>query len=289
VQKKSEKFFIPMTTTENLFQRMLEKPLVMGILNVTPDSFFDGGKYTKEAEILKRAEQILAEGAEIIDIGGYSSRPSATDISENEELDRLKPAIELIQKHFSDTIFSVDTFRAGIAKFLAENYGVQIINDISGGTLDDKMFDTVSSLKNVIYILMHLRGTPKTMQNAENTLYNNVTNDVFDFFEKKISELNRLNISRIIVDLGFGFAKTVEQNFELLRDLQKFTTFGLPILAGMSRKTMLWKTLQCEPKDCLNATTVVNTMALMNGAKILRVHDVKEAVECVKIVEMIKR
>lgn len=270
-------------TTENLFQRMLEKPLVMGILNVTPDSFFDGGKYTKEAEILKRAEQILAEGAEIIDIGGYSSRPSATDISEKEELDRLKPAIELIQKHFPDTVFSVDTFRAGIAKCLAEDCGVQIINDISGDTFGEKMFETISSLKNVIYVLMHMRGTPKTMQNAENLIYNNVTNDVFDFFEKKISELNRLNVNRIIVDLGFGFAKTTEQNFELLRNLQKFTTFGLPILAGMSRKTMLWKTLQCEPKDCLNATTVVNTMALMNGAKILRVHDVKEAVECVKI------
>ena len=145
------------------------------------------------------------------------------------------------------------------------------------------MFDTISRLENVIYVLMHFRGTPKTMQNPENTIYNNVTNDIFDFFEKKIFELNALNINEIIIDLGFGFAKTTEQNFELLRNLSKFTTFGLPILAGMSRKTMLWKTLQCEPKDCLNATTVVNTMALLNGAKILRVHDVKEAVECVKI------
>ena len=274
-----------MQTIENLFTKICEKPLVIGILNVTPDSFFDGGKYTKKAKILQRAEQILAEGAKIIDIGGYSSRPSATDISEKEELDRLKPAVELIQKHFPDAIFSVDTFRANIAKFFVENYGVQIINDISGGTLDETMFDTISRLKNVIYVLMHLRGTPKTMQNFENTIYNNVTNDVFGFFEKKISELNLLNINKIIIDLGFGFAKTTEQNFELLRNLSKFTIFGLPILVGMSRKTMLWKTLQCAPKDCLNATTVVNTMALLNGAKILRVHDVKEAVECVKIFE----
>jgi len=270
-------------TAENLFKKICEKPLVMGILNVTPDSFFDGGKYVKKPEILKRAEQILAEGAEIIDIGGYSSRPLATDISAKEELNRLQTAIELILKHFPETVFSVDTFRADIARFLVENYGVQIINDISGGTLDGAMFDTISRLKNVIYVLTHFRGTPKTMQNPENTIYNNVTNDIFDFFEKKIFELNSLNINKIIIDLGFGFAKTTEQNFELLQNLSKFTIFGLPILAGLSRKTMLWKTLQCKPEDCLNATTVVNTMALLNGAKILRVHDVKEAVECIKI------
>ena len=272
-----------MSINKKLFNKIYEKPLVMGILNVTSDSFFDGGKYTKDTEILKRAEQILCEGAEIIDIGGYSSRPLAIDISEKDELERLKLALELILKHFPNTIISVDTFRANIAKFLVENYGVQIINDISGGSLDEAMFDTISRLKNVIYVLTHFRGTPQTMQNPENTIYNNVTNDIFSFFEKKISSLNSLGISEIVIDLGFGFAKTTKQNFELLRNLSKFTTFGLPILAGMSRKTMLWETLQCEPKDCLNATSVVNTMALLNGAKILRVHDVKAAVECVKI------
>jgi len=267
----------------DLFQQIKKKPLVMGILNVTPDSFFDGGKYIDEKNILLRAEQIINEGADIIDIGGYSSRPSAEEISEEKEILRLAPAIELIIKRFPTVVFSVDTFRANVAKKVVNDYKVSIINDISGGTLDQNMVETIAELHNVYYVLMHMRGTPKTMQQKENVTYNNVTESVFLFFQQKIEELNALGFNRIILDPGFGFAKTTEQNYELLRNLSKFCTFEKPILAGMSRKTMLWKTLECEPNDCLNATTVVNTMALMNGVGILRVHDVKEAVECVKI------
>ena len=272
----------------DLFQQIKKKPLVMGILNVTPDSFFDGGKYIDEKNILIRAEQIFNEGADIIDIGGYSSRPSAEDISEEEEILRLAPAIELIQKKFPTAVFSVDTFRANVAKKMVNDYNVSIINDISGGTLDKNMFTTIASL-NVYYVLMHMRGTPKTMQQQENVTYINVTESVFQFFQQKIEKLNILGFNKIILDPGFGFAKTTEQNYELLKNLSKFCTFEKPILAGMSRKTMLWKTLGCEPKDCLNATTIVNTMALMNGANILRVHDVKEAVECVKIFEQVNK
>ena len=273
----------------DLFQQIKKKPLVMGILNVTPDSFFDGGKYIDETTILTRTEQILNEGADIIDIGGYSSRPSAEDVSEEEEISRLSPAIELILNRFPNVIFSVDTFRANVAKKMVNDYNVSIINDISGGTLDKNMFATIATLNNAYYVLTHMRGTPKTMLQQENVTYNNVTESVFQFFRQKIEELNMLCFNKIILDPGFGFAKTTEQNYELLKNLSKFCTFEKPILAGMSRKTMLWKTLGCEPKDCLNATTVVNTMALINGTGILRVHDVKEAVECIKIFEMYKK
>jgi dihydropteroate synthase len=259
------------------------KPLVMGILNVTFDSFFDGGKYTNEKAILNRVEQILNEGADIIDIGGYSSRPSADNISEEEELCRLKSAMELILKYFPSAIVSIDTFRACIAEKMIINYNVSIINDISGGILDNNMFRTIAKYKDVYYVLMHMRGNPKNMQSAENLIYEDVTKDVFNFLEKKIKELKTLGINNIIIDPGFGFAKNTEQNYKLLKNLRDFSNFGMPILAGLSRKTMLWKSLECKPNDCLNATTVVNTMALMNGANILRVHDVKEAVECVKI------
>ena len=269
----------------DLFQQIKKKPLVMGILNVTPDSFFDGGKYIDETTILTRTEQILNEGADIIDIGGYSSRPSAEDVSEEEEISRLSPAIELILNRFPNVIFSVDTFRANVAKKMVNDYNVSIINDISGGTLDKNMFATIATLNNAYYVLTHMRGTPKTMLQQENVTYNNVTESVFQFFRQKIEELNMLCFNKIILDPGFGFAKTTEQNYELLKNLSKFCTFEKPILAGVSRKTMLWKTLDCEPNDCLNATTVANTIALINGANILRVHDVKEAVECVKIVD----
>jgi len=273
----------------DLFHQIKKKPLIMGILNITPDSFFDGGRYIDEKSMLTRAEQIINEGGDIIDIGGYSSRPSAEDISEEEEISRLTPAIELITKKFPTVGFSIDTFRANIVKRLVSDYNVSIINDISGGTLDKNMFTTVAAFNNVYYILTHMRGTPKTMQQKENTTYDNVTDSVFDFFYKKIEELNALKFNKIILDPGFGFAKTTEQNYELLKNLSKFCTFEKPILAGMSRKTMLWKTLECEPKDCLNATTIVNTMALINGASILRVHDVKEAVECVKIYKEVNK
>jgi dihydropteroate synthase len=267
----------------DLLQQIKKKPLIMGILNVTPDSFFDGGNYTQEKNILKRTEQIINEGADIIDIGGYSSRPSAENISEEEEISRLAPAIESIRKKFPNIILSVDTFRANIAKRLVNDYKISIINDISGGTLDENMFATVAKLTDVYYVLMHMRGTPQTMQQKENVTYKNITENVFSFFYQRTKELNELGFNKIILDPGFGFAKTTEQNYELLRNLSKFCIFEKPILAGMSRKTMLWETLGCEPKDCLNATTIVNTIALMNGATILRVHDVKEAVECVRI------
>jgi dihydropteroate synthase len=265
-----------------IFSSNIQAPMVMGILNVTPDSFFDGGKYTNEKEILNRVENMMAEGSDIIDIGGYSSRPSAENISEEEEKRRLYPAFELILKKFPSVVFSIDTFRSNIAKQVVNDYNVSIINDISGGTLDENMFSTVASLP-VSYVLMHMKGTPQNMQKNDNIIYNNVTNDVFCFFSNKIKELKSLGISNIIIDPGFGFAKTTEQNYELLKNLSNFCIFEMPILVGMSRKTMLWKTLECQPTDCLNATTVVNTLALANGAKILRVHDVKEAVETVKI------
>ncbi len=255
----------------------------MGILNVTPDSFFDGGKYVENENILKKVGKMLEEGADIIDIGGYSSRPSAKNVTEEEEMNRLFPCVELILKKFPETVLSVDTFRSGIAKKLLSDFNVAIINDISGGTLDENMITTMAEFKHAYYVLMHMRGTPQTMQQEENISYHNIVKDISDFFISKINEFNALGFSNIILDPGFGFAKTTEQNYELLKNLSKFCIFEKPILAGMSRKTMLWKTLECEPKDCLNATTVVNTMALMNGANILRVHDVKEAVECVKI------
>ncbi len=259
-------------------------PMIMGIMNVTPDSFFDGGKFTSEAKILKHTQQMLAEGADIIDIGAYSTRPGATNITETEEEERLIKAIKSVRKKFPEILISADTFRAKIA-VKAINSGANIINDISGGTMDNNMFSTVAKLQ-VPYILMHIQGTPQTMQ--QHPHYENVTNEVFTFFKDKVKELKILGISKVILDPGFGFGKTMDHNYELLGNIGKFNSFGFPLLVGFSRKGMIHKLLKSNPHNALNGTTVLNTIALEKGAKILRVHDVKEAKEAVTIVKYFK-
>lgn len=258
-------------------------PKVMGILNITPDSFFDGGKYKTEKNILLQTEKMLFDGATFIDVGAYSSRPGAKHITEEEELRRIIPVVKLIVKHFKKTVISVDTFRSKVAKETVEN-GASIINDISGGKMDKQMFTTVATLQ-VPYILMHMQGIPKNMQ--ENPQYENVTQELRTFFAAQISKLRALQLNDVIIDVGFGFGKTTEHNFELLKNLSLFENLDVPILAGLSRKSMLYKTLGIAPKEALNATTVANTIALLNGANILRVHDVKEAVETIKICQQI--
>lgn len=261
----------------------LNSPKVMGILNITPDSFYDGGMYKDEISILNQTEKMLVDGATFIDVGAYSSRPGAAEVSEEEELKRIVPVIELLIKKFPDIIISVDTFRSKVAKETI-SLGAAIINDISGGNLDSKMYETIAKLK-VPYILMHMAGTPKTMQN--NPTYEDVTKDLIYFFSEKIDQLHRLNVSDIIIDVGFGFGKTIEHNFQLLRNMSLFQHLDKPILAGLSRKSMLYKTLDITAQEALNATTSANTIALLNGANILRVHDVKEAVEAVTLVNQL--
>lgn len=262
----------------------LNSPKVMGILNITPDSFYDGGMYKNETTILNQTEKMLNDGATFIDVGAYSSRPGAAEVSEEEELKRIVPVVELLIKKFPDIIISVDTFRSKVAEETI-NLGAALINDISGGNLDSKMYETVAKLK-VPYILMHMAGTPKTMQN--NPSYEDVTKDLIYFFSDKIDQLHRLNVSDIIIDVGFGFGKTIEHNFQLLRNMSLFQNLDKPILAGLSRKSMLYKTLDITSQEALNATTSANTIALLNGANILRVHDVKEAVEAVKLVNQLR-
>ncbi len=255
----------------------------MGILNVTPDSFYDGGKFIEKNIILQQAEKMLLAGADILDIGGYSTRPNAENISENEELDRVLPNIEIIIQKFPDAIISVDTFRANVAKE-AIKVGASIINDISGGNLDENMFQTMADLnkfQNIPYVLMHTRGTPKTM--TQLTDYEDILLDLVAYFQKKIYELQKLGVKDIIIDLGFGFAKNVEQNFFLLKNLSYFEILDKPILVGISRKSMIYKTLQTTSQNALNGTTALNMAALMNGASFLRVHDVVEAVETRKL------
>lgn len=261
----------------------LNSPKVMGILNITPDSFYDGDMYKDEISILNQTEKMLVDGATFIDVGAYSSRPGAAEVSEEEELKRIVPVIELLIKKFPDIIISVDTFRSKVAKETI-SLGAAIINDISGGNLDSKMYETIAKLK-VPYILMHMAGTPKTMQNNPN--YEDVTKDLIYFFSEKIDQLHRLNISDIIIDVGFGFGKTIEHNFQLLRNMSLFQHLDKPILVGLSRKSMLYKTLDITAQEALNATTSANTIALLNGANILRVHDVKEAVEAVTLVNQL--
>ena len=262
----------------------LNSPKVMGILNITPDSFFDGGMYKDEKSILNQTVKMLTDGATFIDVGAYSSRPGAAEVSEEEELKRIVPVVELLIKKFPGIIISVDTFRSRVAEETI-NLGAALINDISGGNLDSKMYETIAKLK-APYILMHMAGTPKTMQN--NPTYEDVTRDLIYFFSEKIDQLHRLNVSDIIIDVGFGFGKTIEHNFQLLRNMSLFQNLDKPILAGLSRKSMLYKTLDITAKEALNATTSANTIALLNGANILRVHDVKEAVEAVKIVNQLR-
>ena len=256
-------------------------PKIMGILNCTPDSFYDGGQFKSEILILNQVEKMLLEGATFIDVGAYSSKPGADFVSETEELGRLLPVIVLILKHFPNTILSIDTFRSNVAKQAVE-LGAALINDISAGSLDDQMMQTVASL-NVPYIMMHMRGTPQTMQNL--TDYDNLLKDILFYFSEKIALAKSFGINDIIIDPGFGFAKTLPQNYQLLNNLEVFKFLELPILAGISRKSMIYKVLETTPSESLNGTSILNTVALSKGASILRVHDVREAVECTKLYE----
>jgi dihydropteroate synthase len=257
----------------------LSAPKVMGILNVTPDSFFDGGKYKDENSILTQAERMLSAGAGFIDIGGYSSRPGADFVSEAEELHRVVPIVELILKEFPDTLISIDTFRSEVAK-QSISAGAALINDISAGKLDENMLPSIGAL-GVPYIMMHMRGNPKTMQQL--TTYENLVKDVISYFAERISKAHAEKINDIIIDPGFGFAKTREQNFQLLNNLELLQILDKPILAGVSRKSMIYKTLNTSSEQALNGTTALHMVALQKGAKILRVHDVKEAMECVTL------
>ena len=263
----------------------LSEPQVMGILNVTPDSFYAGSRGVTNGYILDRCQQILDEGASIIDIGAYSSRPNAQHISAEEEMRRLRTGLELIRKHYPEAIVSVDTFRADIARMCVEEYGVAIINDISAGNMDEQMFSTIARL-GVPYIIMHMKGTPQNMQ--ENPQYDHFLKEIFYYFSEKVQKLRDLGAKDIIIDPGFGFGKTIEHNYELMNHLEEFHLFELPILVGISRKSMIYKLLGSNPEEALNGTTALNTIALTKGAHILRVHDVKEAVECVKIVQKMK-
>jgi dihydropteroate synthase len=257
----------------------LSIPKVMGILNVTPNSFFDGGKYKNEDEIISQTDKMLSEGASFIDIGAYSSKPSAEFVSEQEEIDRIIPVIELILKHFPKALLSIDTFRAEVAKVSIES-GAAIINDIAAGELDDKMFEVIAKY-NVPYIMMHMRGNPQTMQSL--TEYKDIVKEILFYFSEKVQQARALGINDLILDPGFGFAKTTDQNYKVMQKMELFNLLELPVLAGISRKSMIYKTLNIAPQEALNGTTFLNTIALTKGAKILRVHDVKEAVECVTL------
>jgi len=258
---------------------------IAGILNITPDSFYDGGKYININAIKGRVEQIVAEGADIIDIGAYSSRPRAKHISEKEELQRLIPTLEMIKKYFPDTIISVDTFRANIAKKVVEDYGVAIINDISAGNMDAKMFETIAKL-NVPYIMMHMQGTPQNMQKKPH--YNDLIKEILMFFAEKLNIAKQIGINDVIIDPGFGFGKTIEHNYQILNELEKFKILDCPILVGISRKSMIYKHLNSKPENVLPATLGLSMIALQKGSSILRVHDVKETVQIVKVFNKLK-
>ena len=256
-----------------------ETPKVMGILNLTPDSFYDGDRNKTEADYLAHAEKMLFEGATFIDVGAYSSRPGAIDISEEEELQRIVPIVRSLVKTFPEVLLSIDTFRSAVARQCVEA-GAAIINDISGGNLDKEMLKTVAELQ-VPYILMHMRGTPKNMKELNS--YDDLLQDILYYFSEKIAEARALGINDLIIDPGFGFSKNIGQNFELMSKLQLFKSLGLPLLSGISRKSMIYKTLGITPDDALNGTTILNTVSLLKGAHILRVHDVKEAMETIKV------
>ena len=263
----------------------LSEPQVMGILNVTPDSFYAGSRSETEKDIVQRLHQIISEGASIIDIGGYSSRPNAEHISVEEEMSRLRNGLEIIRKHHPDAVVSVDPFRADIAKMCVEEYGVAIINDISAGQTDETMFPTIAQ-SGIPYIIMHMKGTPQDMQT--NPTYAHFLKEVFYYFSEKVQRLRDLGVKDIIIDPGFGFGKTLEHNYELMNHLEEFSLFELPLLVGVSRKSMIYKLLGTTPEEALNGTTALHTIALLKGANILRVHDVKEAVESIKIVQKMK-
>lgn len=264
----------------------LSQPKVMGILNVTPDSFYAESRLQTEKEIILRLQEMENEGAFIMDIGAYSSRPNAQHISIEEEMERLRNCLTLVNKECPNAIVSIDTFRADIAKMCVEEYGAAMINDISAGNMDKQMFATIAQL-GVPYIIMHMQGTPQDMQSAPH--YDNLLKEVFYFFSEKISKLRDLGVKDIILDPGFGFGKTLEHNYQLMNHLEEFSTFELPLLVGISRKSMIYKLLGTSPEEALNGTTALNTISLLKGANILRVHDVKAAVEAVNIVEKMKQ
>lgn len=266
--------------------RHFHKPWVMGILNVTPDSFFAESRTIETDDIRRRVDDLISQGADIIDIGGYSSRPGAPEVSADEEYSRLARGLEAIRKYHPDTLISVDTFRADVARRCVSNWEADIINDISGGNLDAEMWPTVAELQ-VPYILMHMRGTPSSMQSLCD--YNDVTADVIRDLAFKIDAMHQLGIADIIVDPGFGFAKDINQNYQLMAELDQFKQLNAPLLVGISRKSMIYRPLDITPQTAINGTTVLNTFALLHGANILRVHDVKEAVEAVKIIDLIKQ
>jgi dihydropteroate synthase len=261
----------------------LSTPKVMGIVNVTPDSFFDGGKLTNTNEIVFQVEKMLQEGATFIDLGGYSSKPGAEFVSEAEELNRVIPIVKLLVENFPDILLSIDTFRSEVAKQAIEN-GAALINDISAGLLDEKMLETVAKLQ-VPYIMMHMKGTPQTMQSLAN--YEDLLKEMNYYFSERIAKARRFGLNDIIIDPGFGFAKTLEQNYELLQNLELLQFHDLPVLAGISRKSMIYKVLETAPEKALNGTTFLHAFCLQKGANILRVHDVKEAVECVSLIRQL--
>ncbi len=263
----------------------LSTPKVMGILNITPNSFYDGGKFVEEKDILLQVKKIISEGATFIDIGAYSSKPKAEYVSEENELKRIVPIVNLILKHFPKTLISIDTFRSEVARICIEN-GASIINDISAGSVDEKMMETVAKY-NVPYIMMHKRGTPETMQTMTN--YENIVKELLFYFSEKVALARSFGINDLIIDPGFGFAKTLDQNYEILQKLELFELLELPLLIGISRKSMIYNLLKCTPEEALNGTTVLNTIALTKGTKILRVHDVKEAMESVMIFNKINQ
>jgi len=263
----------------------LSSPKVMGILNLTPDSFFDGGRYNTIDRALKQTEKMVSEGAFIIDIGAYSTRPGADDVSVNEELNRLLPVIKEIKGSFTELLISIDTFRAEVAENVVGETGDCIINDISGGTMDPRMFDTIARLK-VPYILMHIQGTPQTMQ--QNPSYQNITKEVIKQLSEGVFKLHEMGVSDVIIDPGFGFGKSLSHNYELFNNLDAFRMFELPLLVGISRKSMISRLLEQTPEESLNGTISLNTLALLAGADIIRVHDVKSAVDAIKIIEQLK-
>lgn len=264
----------------------LSTPRVMGILNLTPDSFYAGSRVQTEEAIARRAEQIVAEGGAMIDVGAYSSRSGAADVSAAEEMERLRRGLAVVRRTVPDAVLSVDTFRADVARMCVEEYGVAVVNDISAGEMDADMFRTVARL-NVPYVMMHMQGTPQNMQ--QEPRYDNLLREVFLYFARKVQQLRDLGVKDIILDPGFGFGKTLEHNYRLLAHLEEFRVFGLPLLAGVSRKSMIFRLLGITPQESLNGTTVLDTLCLMKGADILRVHDVKEAVETVRIVREVQR
>ncbi|MBE9511760.1 MAG: dihydropteroate synthase [Bacteroidetes bacterium] len=261
-------------------------PKVMGVLNVTPDSFYDGGRYTEKEKIVSKVKKMILEGVDFIDVGAYSSRPGAAVVSYEEEIRRLSETMKVLKSGFPAIIISIDTFRSGIARKMVEEYGADMINDISAGDMDKEMFSTIADLQ-IPYVMMHMQGTPQTMQ--KNPKYDNVVKDIITVFSGKVEELKLLGVDDVILDPGFGFGKTLDHNYELINGLGLFSVLNKPIMVGVSRKSIIGKLLGCTPDEALNGTVILNTVALMKGIDILRVHDVKEAVEAIKIVEKLKQ